>query len=390
MQRFLPAIAFALLAIGAATAFGQTGATTPQGSGMLVYFGTYTGPKSKGIYVSRLDPASGALTPPELAAETPSPSFLALRPGRDFLYAVNEVNTFGGKPAGSVTGFAFDRKTGKLTQVNQESAGGPGPAHLVVDKTGGNVLVANYGGGSITVLPIAADGSLKPASAFVQHTGSGTNPQRQKEPHAHAVQLDPDNRVAYVADLGLDKVLIYRFDAAKGTLTPNDPPFASVAPGAGARHVAIGAGGRFAYVINEINCTVTAFTRDAKSGGLTELQTLSTLPAGETVQRGFSTAEIAVHPSGKFLYGSNRGHDSLVVYTIDERTGRLTYVENQPTQGKTPRGFGIDPTGRYLLALNQGSDSVIVFRIDAQTGRLTAAGHQIEIGSPVDVKFIAP
>jgi 6-phosphogluconolactonase len=389
MQRVIPATAFALLAIGAATAFGQAGAASSQGSGMLVYFGTYTGPKSKGIYVSRLDPATGALTPPELAAETPSPSFLALRPGRDFLYAVNEVNTFGGKPAGSVTGFAFDRKTGKLTQVNQESAGGPGPAHLVVDKTGGNVLVANYSGGSIAVLPIAADGTLKPASAFVQHTGSGTDPQRQKEPHAHAVQLDPDNRFAYVADLGLDKVLIYRFDPAKGTLTPTEPPFAPVAPGAGARHLAIGAEGRFAYVINEINCTVTAFTRDAKSGGLTELQTLSTLPAGETVQRGFSTAEIALHPSGRFLYGSNRGHDSLVVYSVDEKTGRLTYVENQPTQGKTPRGFGIDPTGRYLLALNQGSDSVIVFRIDAKTGRLTAAGHRIEIGSPVDVKFVA-
>ena len=356
---------------------------------MLVYFGTYTGAKSKGIYVSRLDSATGALTAPELAAETPSPSFLALRPRADFLYAVNEVNTFGGKATGSVSAFAIDRASGTLTALNQESSAGAGPAHLVVDKAGRNVLVANYGGGSVAVLPIGADGKLKPASAFIQHSGSSVDPQRQKEPHAHAVQLDPDNRFAYVADLGLDKLLIYRFDAAKGSLAANEPPFASVKPGAGARHVAIEAGGRFAYVINEMNCTVTAFSRDPKGGGLSELQTISTLPPGETVQRGYSTAELALHPSGKFLYGSNRGHDSIVVYTVDEKSGRLTYVENQPTQGRTPRGFGIDPSGTYLLAANQQSDSVVVFRIDSKTGRLTATGHTIEVGAPVDVKFVA-
>ena len=233
MNRVLSTIAFALLAVGVMAAFGQAGASSPRGRDMLVYFGTYTGAKSKGIYVSHLDLASGALTPPELAAETPSPSFLAVRPRRDVLYAVNEVNTFGGKATGSVSAFAIDRNSGKLTALNQESSAGAGPAHLIVDKAGRNVLVANYGGGSVAVLPIDGSGKLKPASAFIQHTGSSVDPQRQKEPHAHSIQLDPDNRFAYVADLGLDKVLIYRFDAAKGSLTPNDPAFVTHSPAPG-------------------------------------------------------------------------------------------------------------------------------------------------------------
>ncbi len=357
---------------------------------MLVYFGTYTGAKSKsqGIYVSRLDLASGALTAPELAAETTSPSFLALHPARDFLYAVNEVGTFEGKAGGAVTAFAIARATGTLSVLNQQSSAGAGPAHLVVDKSGKNVLVANYGGGSVAVLPIQADGTLKPASAFIQHTGSGVNLQRQKQPHAHSINVDPANRFAYVADLGLDKVLIYRFDADKGSLVANDPPFASVEGGAGPRHFAFHPKGRFAYVINEMHCTVTAFAVDPRRGALKELQTISTLPAGQSVAAGYSTAEVQVHPSGRFLYGSNRGHDSIAVFGIDQMSGRLTHLQNEPTQGSTPRGFGIDPTGTYLLAGNQRSDSVIVLRIDRQTGRLTPTGHKIDIGSPVSVKFL--
>ena len=357
---------------------------------MLVYFGTYTGAKSKsqGIYVSRLDLASGALTAPELAAETTSPSFLALHPARDFLYSVNEVGTFEGKPGGSVSAFAIARGTGTLSLLNQQSSAGAGPAHLVVDKSGKNVLVANYGGGSVAVLPIQPDGTLKPASAFIQHTGSSVNLQRQKQPHAHSINVDPPNRLAYVADLGLDKVLIYRFNAEKGSLVANDPPFASVEGGAGPRHFAFHPKGRFAYVINEMHCTVTAFAVDPRRGALKELQTISTLPAGQSVASGYSTAEVQVHPSGRFLYGSNRGHDSIAVFAIDQTSGRLTHLQNEPTQGSTPRGFGIDPTGTYLLAGNQRSDSVIVFRIDRETGRLTPAGHKIEIGSPVCVKFL--
>jgi 6-phosphogluconolactonase len=357
--------------------------------GRLVYFGTYTtNTKSKGIYVSRFDDRTGALTPPTLAAEASSPSFLAPHPSRDLVYAVSEINEFEGKKSGAVSAFAIERRTGALTLLNQQSSGGSGPAHVVVDRSGRNVLVANYGGGSVAVLPIAPDGKLQPASAFVQHTGASVNPQRQKGPHAHSVNVDAANRYAYVADLGLDKVLIYRYNPATGSLTASDPPFVEVEPGSGPRHFAIHPGGRFAYVINEIPCTITAFSRDTSGGGLKALTTVSTLPAGQTVAQGYSTAEVQVHPSGRFLYGSNRGHDSIVVFAIDGKTGGLTLVQHEPTQGNTPRNFGIDPSGRYLLAANQRSDSVVVFRIDAKAGRLTPTGHRIEVGAPVCVKFV--
>jgi 6-phosphogluconolactonase len=355
---------------------------------MLVYFGTYTNEKSKGIYVSRLDPSTGTVSPPELAAESRNPSFLAVHPSGDFVYAVGEINDFEGKPGGSVSAFAVQRATGILKPLNSQSSGGGGPAHLVTDKAGRNVLVANYGGGSVAVLPIDKDGTLKPASAFIQHKGSSVNPDRQKGPHAHSVNLDPGNRFAYVADLGLDKVMIYRFNPADGSLASNDPPSAAVEPGSGPRHFAFHSQGRFAYVINEINCTITAFTADPSGGGLKAVQTISTLPAGRTVEKGFSTAEVQVHPSGRFLYGSNRGHDSIAVYAIDEKTGHLTLLQHEPTGGSTPRGFGIDPTGGFLLAGNQRSDSVVVFRIDTKTGRLTPTGQTLSIGSPVCVKFI--
>jgi 6-phosphogluconolactonase len=366
---------------------------TPQpstGAGTLVYFGTYTGQKStsKGVYVSRLDLATGGLSKPELAAETSNPSFLAADPKGAFLYAVNEIGTFGGKPTGSVSAFAIDRSTGRLTALNQQASEGGGPAHLSVDKAGRHVLVANYGGGSVAVLPIGADGRLQPASAAVQHTGSSVNPTRQTKPHAHAINLDPENRFAYVPDLGLDKVMIYRFDAAKGTLAPGEPPFATVTPGAGPRHIALSPSGRTAWVINEIDCTVTTFTRDPRTGGLTAAQTISTLPAGLAMAPDFSTAEVLLHPSGRFLYGSNRGHHSLTVFAVDEKTGALTFVQNQSTLGRTPRGFGIDPSGAYLVAANQGSDSVVVFRIDRATGQLTPAGQPIEVGMPVSVEFV--
>lgn len=356
----------------------------------LVYFGTYTGEKSKGIYLSRLDLASGALSAPELVADTPSPSFLAIHPSNRYLYAANEVGKFEGKPTGSVSAFALDALSGKLTALNQQPSGGGGPAHLVVDRKGTHVLVANYGGGSVAVLPIdERNGTLKAPSATVQHTGSGPNPDRQKAPHAHSINVDPSNRLAYAADLGLDKILIYRFNPADGSLVANDPPFASVEPGAGPRHFAFHPKGQFAYAINEMHCTITAFGVDPKTGALKTVQTVSTLPAGQSVAKGFSTAEVQVHPSGRFLYGSNRGHDSVAVFTIDQKTGQLTLVEHEPTGGSTPRNFGIDPSGTFLLAANQRSDSVLVFRIDQKTGALTDTGHKIEVGSPVCVKFVA-
>lgn len=364
---------------------------SPATGELLVYFGTYTGEKtsSKGIYVSRLDLASGKLTEAELAGETTNPSFLAVHPTGRFLFAANEVREFEGKEGGSVSSFAVDRKTGKLTALNQQSSVGRGPAHLTVDKEGRNVLVANYGGGSVAVLPIGADGMLTPHTAFMQHTGTSVNPTRQKGPHAHSVNVNPGNRFAYVADLGIDKVMIYRFDPAKGTLAPADPPFAEVKPGSGPRHFSFHPQGRFAYVINELTLTVTAFRADPDRGSLTEIQTVSTLPAGETPQPGQSTAEVQVHPSGRFLYGSNRGHNSITVFTIDKNSGQLTFVQNEPTKGDAPRGFGIDPSGKYFLAGNQRSDSVIVYQIDQQTGRLTPTGQMLKVASPVSVKFIA-
>jgi 6-phosphogluconolactonase len=357
---------------------------------LLVYIGTYTGPNSKGIYVSRLNLTTGALSAPQLAAETPNPSFLAARRQGDFLYAVNEVGTFEGKPAGSVSAFAIRKDTGILTPLNQASSGAQGPAHLSLDRGGRNVLVANYGGGSIAVIPIASDGRLGAPTSFIQHTGSSVNTDRQREPHAHQILVDPSDRFAYVSDLGIDKVMIYRFDAAKHTLTAATPASASVKPGAGPRHVAIDASGRVAYVINELDCTITAFRRDPSSGALTEFQTLTTLPPGVALQRGFSTAEIVISPSGSFVYGSNRGHDSISVFAVDKASGRLTYVANTPTGGKTPRGFDIEPGGGYLLAGNQNSDTVVVFKIDPATGKLTATGAPVSVGKPVDIEFVRP
>jgi 6-phosphogluconolactonase len=362
----------------------------PQAETMLVYFGTYTNDASKGIYVSRLDLASGALTAPELAVETTSPSFLALHPSRRYLYAANEVRTFEGQETGAVSAFAIDAATGRLTTLNQQSSGGSGPAHLVVDRSGQNVLVANYGGGSVAVLPVGTDGRLRPPSAVVQHTGSSVNPKRQSKPYAHSINVDPGNRFAYAADLGIDKVMIYRFDPAAGTLVANDPASVSVAPGSGPRHFAFDPTGSHAYVINEMLMTITAFSHDAARGALAEVQTISTLPPGQDVAQGFSTAEVQVHPSGRFVYGSNRGHDSVTVFARDASSGRLTFLQNVPTQGEFPRNFGIDPSGRYLLAANQRSNSVVVFRIDQETGRLTPTGHSVTVGTPVCVTFVAP
>ncbi|MBI5383793.1 MAG: lactonase family protein [Verrucomicrobia bacterium] len=353
-----------------------------------VYFGTYTGKKSAGIYVCRLDAATGKLTVPELAAETPNPTFLAVHPqlpalyaaGRPLLLAANEVKD------GMVSAFAISPDTGKLTFLNQRSSRGSGPCHLSVDRSGRCVLVANYGSGSIAALPLNQDGSLGESTAFIQHTGSSVNKQRQAGPHAHWIDTSPDNRFALVCDLGLDKVLLYTLDPAKGALAPSDPAFAGVTPGAGPRHLAFHPNGKFAYVINEMGNTVTAFSYAAASGTLKSIQTLPTLPEGFAGPS--STAEVEVHPYGKFLYGSNRGHDSIAVYAIDGGTGQLTFIEHQSTQGKTPRNFAIDPTGRWLLAANQGTDNVVVFGLDLTTGRLKPTGHTVEVGAPVCVKFV--
>jgi len=354
----------------------------------LVYVGTYTGPKSKGIYAFRFNPSTGESKALGLVAEIASPSFLAIAPNERFLYAVNEVDQVGGKKGGALSAYAIDRSTGKLTFLNQVSSGGSGPCYVAVDKTGKCALVANYNGGSVAALPIKEDGSLGEATAFIQHTGSSVDKERQEGPHAHSINPSPDNRFAIAADLGLDELLVYRLDPAKGTLAPNDPPFAKVNPGAGPRHFSFHPSGKFAYAINEMQSTVTAFSYDAAKGVLQDIQTLSTLPEDYKGKAENSTAEVQVHPSGKFLYGSNRGHDSIAVFSIASGKGTLTAVERVPTTGKTPRNFRIDPTGSYLFAENQDSDNIVIFRIDAKTGRLTATGKVLEVASPVCVKFV--
>jgi 6-phosphogluconolactonase len=357
---------------------------------LLVYVGTYTDTTSKGIYVAHFNPASGALSAPQLAVSTTNPSFLAITPDARFLYAVNEINSYGGQSSGSVSAFALHRDTGMLTPINKQQTLGADPAHLSVDRSGHTVLVANYTGGSVASFPIGPDGSLGAMISFVQHVGRSVNPDRQTSPHAHQIVTDPKNQFAYVADLGIDKVMVYRFDAAAHTFTQAAPPSAKVAAGSGPRHLTFDASGAHVYVINEMACTITAFTRDPSNGSLTEVQTISSLPPDVAVQPAYTTAEIALAPSGKFLYGSIRGHDSISVYTVDPTSGRLTFAANTKLPGKTPRGFGITPDGAYMLVAHQNSDSVAVFRIDKTTGTLRATTATISIGKPVDVKFVTP
>ncbi|MEO7141962.1 MAG: lactonase family protein, partial [Bryobacteraceae bacterium] len=370
--------ACALIAL-AASGWGAN--KTATGS-YLTYVGTYTNKgKSEGVYSFRFDSATGKLTAMGLAVKTQNPSFLAVHPNRRFLYSVSE-----GDGAGAVNAFSINAATGQLTLINSVSSKGAGPCYVGVDNTGKYVFVANYGSGSIAAFPVKDDGGLGDATAFIQHKGSSANPQRQSGPHAHYIHVSPDNRFVIVADLGLDEVLVYRFDASVGTLTPNQFPYAKVDPGAGPRHFAFHPNGRFGYVVTEMGSTVVAFTWNGATGQLRNLQTISALPKGFT---GESTgAEIAVHPNGKFLYSSNRGDDSIAVFSINPGKGTLKLDENVSVQGKEPRFFTLDPTGRYLFAANQNSDNLVLFHVDQKTGRLTPADVNIPIGAPVCVVFV--
>ncbi len=353
---------------------------------LRVYVGTYTRGESKGIHALRLERQSGELTSPKVAAETVSPSFLALHPNGRFLYAANEVGKFKGEAGGGVSAFAIGRRSGELTPLNDQLSGGGGPCHLVVDKTGRYVLVANYGGGSVSVLPIGEDGRLGKASAFVQHEGSSVNPRRQKGPHAHSINLSNDNRFAVVADLGMDKVMIYRFDADKGTLEPGEQPFVKTPAGGGPRHFAFHPNGRLAFSNLELTSEVASFVYRAGRGQLQVNMKVSTLPDGPVA--GNSTAEVQVHPNGRYVYCSNRGHNSIAVFRLNQKTGGLRRVGNVPTGGEIPRNFGLDPSGAFLVAANQKSGNLVVFRINQETGLPEATGHSVEIPSPVCVKFL--
>jgi 6-phosphogluconolactonase len=388
--RRLRLVLLAALAVGAAAARPSTAGDAPGAASTTkfrVYVGTYTRGESRGIYLLELSLPRGELVDRGLAAEIENPSFLAIHPNRRWLYAVGETSTFRGAAGGAVSALEIDAGTGKLALLNQQSSLGGAPCHIVVDPAGRHVLVANYTGGSVVALPIGDDGRLGEATAFVQHRGASVDPQRQRGPHAHSINLDAAGRFAVAADLGLDQLLVYRFDAQRGTLQPNDPPFATVAPGSGPRHFAFHPSGRYAYAINEMASTITAFSYDAQRGTLKELHTISTLPEGFSGRN--TTAEVQVHPSGRFVYGSNRGHNSLAIFRVDEATGRLTAAGHQPSGGSTPRNFGIDPTGQYLLAANQESHNVVLFRIDPQSGALEPTGQQVKVPLPVCVKFVA-
>jgi len=384
MQRRYALVALGLLTFLMPFALGQSSRAT---NSYLIYVGTYTGPVSKGVYAFRLDPASGKSTSLGLVAESTNPSFLAIDPTQHYLYAANEVGDYKGEKTGGVSAFAIDRKTAKLTLLNEVSSRGAGPCHVTLDKTGKYVLVANYDGGSVAVFPVQPDGRLGEASAVVQHSGHGPNAERQEGPHAHEIQLTGNNRFAIAADLGLDELLVYRFDAAKGTLIANDPPFAKVDPGAGPRHFAFHPNGKFVYTLNEMGGSVTGFAYDARKGALRKLQTLSSLPKDFKGKN--DSAEIVVDASGRFLYASNRGPDNIAVFAIDPAKGTLKLVEHVPTKGKTPRNFAIDPTGRYLFVANEESNNVVVFRVDPKSGRLTDTGQVLEVPSPVCVVFIS-
>jgi 6-phosphogluconolactonase len=385
-EKFLGlAIVFALLAPpAAAEPEAAPRALSPKDT--LAYVGTYTKGKSKGIYVFRLQTQdlevsqNITLVPLGLAAETPNPGFIELDARRRLLFAANDLREFEGKPSGAVSAFSVDAATGKLVLLNQRPSMGAAPCYLVLDKDGRNLLVTNCIAGSVAVLPVAPDGRLGQATDVVQHPG--------KDPHTHGVTLSPDNRFAFACDMGLDRLMAYRFDSQKGKLTPATPAVIPVKAGSGPRHMVFRPDGRFAYLVGSKTSTLTVFAYDAKTGGLREVQTVSSLP--ESFEGKSSAAEVAVHPSGKWLYVSNRGHESVVLFTVDADKGTLTFVEEQGTGGKTPRHFGIEPSAKHLAIANQDTDTVLVCRIDAGNGRLKPSGVFAAVAAPACVKFLPP
>jgi 6-phosphogluconolactonase len=367
----------------------------------LVYFGTYTGfhftrkgvprgeSSSKGIYVSRFRPSTGEVSEPQLAAEIINPSFFAIDPAHRFLYALSEDPQSVGpsRDQGSfVSAYAIQPASGKLRLLNTVPSGGTATCHISVDQTGRNVLVANFGSSSITVLRVNGDGSLGNQSAFIQHTGTSVDPFYQTRPHPHSIIVSPDNRFVLVSDLGIDKVMVYRFDAATGSLTPNDPPFVKVKPGSGPRHFKFDPSGQFGYLINEMGGTLYAFRWDAARGVLREIQQLNLIPADFIGD--YHSAEVALHPSGRFLYTSSRGPDTIGVWLRDPVTGALEPIQQTSSRGLLPRDFEIDPTGDYLFVANQATDNVVIFRIQGETGRILPTRQVVKLDTPVCVQFI--
>ena len=363
-----------------------TGSALAQDS-QLVYFGTYTNPTSgsKGVYVSHFNAASGELSKPELAVETLSPSFVALHPNGKFLYAVGEQ---GGaqKKGGALSAFRIGLPSGKLELVNQVDTGGTGPCYVSLDKTAKVAMTAQYGAGSVSSFRVGEDGVLSSAVTVIQHQGSGADPKRQAGPHAHSIRMAPENRYAVACDLGLDKVLIYRVDLATGELVSHG--FGTVPPGSGPRHLAFHPNGHFAFVNNEMLMTVTSFAYDAGKGALTQIETVSTLPAEDRGKTGYSTAETVVHPNGKFVYVSNRTHDTIAVFQCDAATGKLSLIQNASAEGKIPRNFCLDPTGKWMIVAHQDGNTAALLSVDQNTGKLSFTGKKISVGGSVCVRFL--
>jgi len=360
-------------------------AFAPALSAQILYVGAYTNvPDSKGITAFRFDSATGKLAPLGLMAATTSPSFLALAPNGKFLYAVNETDTFQGKPGGAVSAFAIDRSTGKLTFLNQVASKGAAPCHIAIDPTGKAALVANYNGGNFSSFPILADGKLGEAASVMQDTGSGPNKDRQAGPHAHEMLIA--GNLVLGADLGLDHIQLFHLDAVKAMLTPANPAFAATDPGFGPRHMVISGDKKFIFVLSEMSARVATMSYDPVKGPGKILSTAASAPADFKGQN--SGAEIMLDSRGKTLYTSNRGNSSIAVFSVDAKTGALKLTANVPTGGKTPRYFTLDPTGKFLLAANQDSNNITVFRVDQTTGALTPTGEVVKTGAPVDIVFL--
>lgn len=349
---------------------------------LRVYYGTKNQSGSKGIYTGTLDLKSGSLSEPQLAAEVENPGFIAISQSERFLYAVAS-----GQSGQKIVAFSIERDSGKLKKLNSQEVGGANPCHVSVGPKDNYVVFANYTGGSCGMMPLAVDGTLKPRSSFFQHTGaSGVNEQRQEAPHPHSAMTDPTGRFVMVPDLGQDKVRVYRVANDGKSMKPNDPPFATVPAGGGPRHVNFHPSGQWMYSNNELTSAVTVFDLDDATGAAKAKQTISTLPDGFTGSN--STAEILVHPNGRFLYCSNRGHDSIASFTIDQKSGSLTATGRTSSGGKTPRNFGITPDGRYVVAANQNSDDVAVLKVDSATGKLTPTGSKIKVPHCICVRFV--
>lgn len=354
---------------------------------LMVYVGTYADAERESIFLYLLNPQTGELTRVKGFKGGKKPSYMAFDEGRLHLYVVNEREEYEGKESGFVCAFSVDQQTGDLSLLNRVPSLGGEPVHISIGKDGKAVLVANYKSGNVSVYPLQENGQLAEASYLRQHEGGGPNKERQASAHAHYIAFSPDSRFVFVVDLGLDKVLRYRLDAGKGVLMPTQDPIAFAAkPGTGPRQMSFHPSGRYAYLIHELESMVTALSYESEKGTFSEIQTIATIP--EDFKALNKCGGVRVSPDGKYLYGSNRGHNSIVVFSIDERSGKLTHVENVSSGGDWPREFTLDLTGNVLLAANQRSDNIATFSVDKATGRLTATGHQAKVEKPVFLQVV--